>query len=59
MVDWLYCPQCENAIDEYVTCCSNCKRPVDQLEIIRMDQETLEFMTEATDSRRPPRSDSG
>ena len=59
MVYWMYCPQCESAVDEFETCCSECKRPINVMEIIRMDDETFDFMTEPTDTRKAPRSDSG
>ena len=55
----MYCPQCESAVDEFETCCSECKRPINVMEIIRMDDETFDFMTEPTDPRKAPRSDSG
>ena len=59
MVYWMYCPQCESAVDEFETCCSECKRPINVMEIIRMDDETFDFMTEPTAPRKAPRSDSG
>ena len=59
MAYWMYCSQCESPVEEFASYCSTCKCTVDKLEVIRMDYETLEFMTEATDPRRPPRSDSG
>ena len=59
MVYWMYCPQCESAVDEFENCCSECKRPINVMEIIRMDDETFDFMTEPTDPRKAPRSDSG
>ena len=55
----MYCPQCESAVDEFENCCSECKRPINVMEIIRMDDETFDFMTEPTDPRKAPRSDSG
>lgn len=55
----MYCPQCEAVVDEFETCCFKCKKPINVLETIRMDDETLEFMTEETDPRKAPRSDSG
>ena len=59
MTYWMYCPQCETVVDEFEACCSQCKKPINVLETIRMDDETLEFMTEETDPRKAPRSDSG
>ena len=59
MTYWMYCPQCETVVDEFETCCSQCKKPINVLEIVSMDDETLEFMTEPTDPRKAPRSDSG
>ena len=55
----MYCPQCETVVDEFEICCSQCKKPIKVLEIVSMDDETLEFMTEPTDPRKAPRSDSG
>ena len=55
----MYCPKCESTVDEFENCCSKCKRPINVMEIIRMDEETFEFMTEPTDPRKAPRSDSG
>jgi hypothetical protein len=55
----MYCPQCETVVDEFETLKRERREPINVLEIVSMDDETLEFMTEPTDPRKAPRSDSG
>ena len=51
----MYCPKCESAVDEFENCCSKCKSPINVMEIIRMDEETFEFLEKlgALDDRTP------